>query len=55
MIVFFFILVQMYQEFACSAAVKANGANVEHALHLLHLAKGNIQVNIVTGSRHKSR
>ncbi|XP_021343054.1 uncharacterized protein LOC110443261 isoform X2 [Mizuhopecten yessoensis] len=35
--------VQYYQEFACSSAVKGNGANVEYALHLLRMANGNIQ------------
>ncbi|KAI8744444.1 CAunnamed protein product [Biomphalaria glabrata] len=33
---------QCYQDFSCSAAVKGNGCNVEYALHLLHLAHGNI-------------
>ena len=41
---FHLFAVQLYQDLACCAAVKANGANVEHALHLLYLAKGNIQV-----------
>ena len=31
------ISVQLYQDLACCAAVKANGGNVEHALHLLYL------------------
>lgn len=35
---------QYYQDFATCAAVKGNGANVEYAMHLLHMAKGNIQV-----------
>ncbi|KAK3597415.1 hypothetical protein CHS0354_040150 [Potamilus streckersoni] len=35
--------VQCYQDLACCAAVKGNGSNVEYALHLLYLAKGNIQ------------
>ncbi|KAL8564555.1 hypothetical protein ACOMHN_003313 [Nucella lapillus] len=35
--------VQNYQYFACSAAVKDNGSNVEYALHLLNLARGDIQ------------
>ncbi|XP_052057998.1 uncharacterized protein LOC127698551 isoform X3 [Mytilus californianus] len=35
--------VQYFQEFANSAAVRGNGCNTEYALHLLHLAKGNIQ------------
>ncbi|XP_076441996.1 uncharacterized protein LOC143281005 isoform X2 [Babylonia areolata] len=35
--------VQSYQDFACCAAVKGNGFNVEYALHLLHLAGGDIQ------------
>ncbi|XP_059142153.1 uncharacterized protein LOC131929789 isoform X2 [Physella acuta] len=33
---------QCYQEFSCSAAIKGNGCNVEYALHLLHLANGEI-------------
>ncbi|XP_046375534.2 transcriptional-regulating factor 1-like isoform X3 [Haliotis rufescens] len=35
--------VQYYQDFACSAAVKGNGSNVEYALHLLYLCEGNVQ------------
>ncbi|KAK7502754.1 hypothetical protein BaRGS_00006004 [Batillaria attramentaria] len=35
--------VQSYQDFACCAAVRGNGSNVEYALHLLYLAKGDIQ------------
>ncbi|KAJ8309353.1 hypothetical protein KUTeg_014227 [Tegillarca granosa] len=35
--------VQYYHDFATCAAVKGNGANVEYAMHLLHMAKGNIQ------------
>ncbi|XP_034326291.2 transcriptional-regulating factor 1 isoform X3 [Magallana gigas] len=35
--------VQYYQEFSCSAAVSGNGCNVEYALHVLHLLKGNIK------------
>ena len=46
LIVSILISVQLYQDLACCAAVKANGANVEHALHLLYLAKGNIQVKL---------
>ncbi|GFN99092.1 protein odd-skipped-related 1 [Plakobranchus ocellatus] len=34
---------QNYQDFSCSAAVRGNGRNVEYALHLLHLAGGDIQ------------
>ena len=41
----FMFPVQYYQEFACSAAIHGNGSNVEYALHLLCMAKGNIQVN----------
>ena len=37
LIVSILISVQLYQDLACCAAVKANGANVEHALHLLYL------------------
>ncbi|BFZ12228.1 hypothetical protein BsWGS_15263 [Bradybaena similaris] len=33
---------QCFQDFSCSAAVRGNGCNVEYALHLLHLAKGDI-------------
>jgi hypothetical protein len=49
--------VQSYQELASSAAVCGNGFNVEHALHLLYLANGNIQVtfyfscNVKVGAR----
>ena len=39
----FLLAVQNYQDFACCAAVKGNGSNVEYALHLLYLAKGDIQ------------
>lgn len=44
--IFFYppISVQYYQEFSCSAAVSGNGCNVEYALHVLHLLKGNIKV-----------
>lgn len=44
--VFFYppVSVQYYQEFSCSAAVPGNGCNVEYALHVLHLLKGNIKV-----------
>jgi len=35
--------VQYYQDFACCAAVPGNGTNKEYALHLLHLARGNIK------------
>lgn len=35
--------VQYYQDFSCSAAVPGNGCNVEYALHVLHLLKGNIK------------
>lgn len=38
------ITVQSYQDLACSSAVKGNGSNVEHALHLLYLSNGDIQV-----------
>ncbi|CAG5121978.1 unnamed protein product, partial [Candidula unifasciata] len=33
---------QCYQDFSCTAAVRGNGCNVEYALHLLHLANGDI-------------
>ncbi|KAL5008597.1 hypothetical protein ScPMuIL_014178 [Solemya velum] len=36
-------VVQSYQDFACSAAVRGSGTNEEYALHLLHLTKGSIQ------------
>ncbi|XP_062577324.1 transcriptional-regulating factor 1-like isoform X1 [Saccostrea cucullata] len=35
--------VQYYQEFSCSAGVPGNGCNVEYALHLLHILKGDIK------------
>lgn len=38
------LIVQSYQDFACCAAVKGNGSNVEYALHLLYLSQGDIQV-----------
>ena len=40
----YFVPVQCFQDFSCSAAVMGNGRNVEYALHLLQLAGGNIQV-----------
>ena len=36
--------VQYYQDFACCAAVPGNGVNKEYALHLLQIAKGDIEV-----------
>ncbi|KAK3093940.1 hypothetical protein FSP39_022050 [Pinctada imbricata] len=35
--------VQYYQDLACSSAVNGNGFNVEYALHILNIYKGNIQ------------
>ena len=42
----FEISVQYLQDFSSSAAVRGNGCNVEYALHLLHIAKGNLQVKL---------
>ncbi|XP_013389123.1 ELM2 and SANT domain-containing protein 1 [Lingula anatina] len=39
--------VQSYQEFASCAAVPGNGVNMEYALHLLHIVKGDVQKAIL--------
>jgi hypothetical protein len=46
MLSLFEISVQYLQDFSSSAAVRGNGCNVEYALHLLHIAKGNLQVKL---------
>ena len=45
----FLILVEIYLEFACCAAVPGGGRNKEYALHLLHMCHGNIHVSILFG------
>lgn len=40
-----FLLVDMYLDFACCAAVPGGGRNREYAMHLLHLCGGNIHVS----------
>lgn len=39
------ILVDMYLDFACCAAVPGGGRNKEYAMHLLHMCSGNIHVS----------
>lgn len=39
------VVVEMYLEFACCAAVPGGGRNKEYALHLLHMCHGNIHVS----------
>lgn len=40
----FFLLVDAYLGFACSAGVYGGGRNVEYALHLLYMQKGDVKV-----------
>lgn len=39
--------VEMYLDLSCSSVVPGNGKNKEYALHILHLAEGNIQEAIL--------